>query len=341
MKRKKKKSRPRAVESFNIFKAEAFKHYIKEMEERTQEFAKRNPNLSDVKFYLFQTIRNRDLLRDMIFNLAYFYDTNYTGNKDFIHIPDISAILDNLLKHPIMLATRKDEYNTEEILGVCTVKLESSTNISSNPIFPTKNENVLIISNILTKLNAVDKNNNPIKGIGKELFKAAIKGAYEINKTNKLRLICEVDCRNMQSYSAVSKAVTTLKDEGLNINLAVDGYYEIIDNTGELTEAPTFILEIGLDNNSSRIISEEKHEFNYLDCKATELFSDLNNVIESNTKEVSEFVNIKDGKVVIYHELEAFNALNVEFNIGNTAEGNERVPQIQSLQYQTAQNDIK
>ena len=44
MKRKKKKSRPRAVESFNIFKAEAFKHYIKEMEERTQEFAKRNPN---------------------------------------------------------------------------------------------------------------------------------------------------------------------------------------------------------------------------------------------------------------------------------------------------------
>lgn len=339
MKRKKKKTRPRAVESFNLFKAEAFKHYIKEMEERTQEFTKNNPNLSDVKFYLFQTIRNRDLLRDMIFNLTYFYDTNYTGNKDFIHIPDISTILDNLLKHPIMLATRKDENNTEEILGVCTVKLESSTNISSNPFFPTKNENVLIISNILTKIDAVDRNNNKIRGIGKELFKAAIKAAYELNKTNKLRLICEVDCRNMQSYNAVSKAVTTLKAEGLKLDLAVDGYYEIIDNTGELTEAPTFILEIGL--NSNRIISDERHEFNYLDCKATELFSDLNSVIESNTKELSEFVNIKDEKVVIYHELEAFNALNVEFNIGNTAEGNERVPQIQNLQYQTAQNDIK
>ena len=339
MKRKKKKPRPRVIESFNLFKAEAFKHYIKEMEERTQEFTKNNPNLSDVKFYLFQTIRNRDLLRDMIFNLTYFYDTNYTGNKDFIHIPDISTILDNLLKHPIMLATRKDENNTEEILGVCTVKLESSTNISSNPFFPTKNENVLIISNILTKIDAVDRNNNKIRGIGKELFKAAIKAAYELNKTNKLRLICEVDCRNMQSYNAVSKAVTTLKAEGLKLDLAVDGYYEIIDNTGELTEAPTFILEIGL--NSNRIISDERHEFNYLDCKATELFSDLNSVIESNTKELSEFVNIKDEKVVIYHELEAFNALNVEFNIGNTAEGNERVPQIQNLQYQTAQNDIK
>lgn len=339
MKRKKKKPRPRTEYDFNLFKAIAFKHYIKEMEERTQKFNKNNPNLSDVKFYLFQTIKNKDLLRDMIFNLTYFYDTNYTGNKDFIHIPDISTILENLLKHPIMLATRKDEYGTEEILGVCTVKLENSTTISSNPFFPTENEKILIISNILTKLDAVDKNNNPIKGIGKELFKSAIKAAYEINKNNKLRLICEVDCRNMQSYSAVSKAVTTLKDEGLDINLSVDGYYEIIDNAGELTEAPTFILEIGLDSN--KIVSNEKHEFNYLDCKTTELFSDLNNVIENNTKELKEFVNIKDEKVVIYHELEAFNALNVEFNIGNTAEGNERVPQIQNLQYQTAQNDIK
>lgn len=340
MKRKKKKPRPpRAYESFNLFKAIAFRNYIKEMEERTHEFTKNNPNLSDVRFYLFQSIRNRDILRDMIFNLTYFYDTNYTGNKDFIHIPDISAILDNLLKHPIMLATRKDEYGTEEILGVCTVKIESSTNFSSNPIFPTKNENVLIISNILTKSCAVDKYNNKIKGIGKELFKSAIRGAYEINKTNKLRLICEVDCRNTQSYNAVSNAVSTLKNEGLNINIAVGGYYEIIDNTGELTEAPTFVLEIGLDNN--KIISEDKHKFNYLDCKSTELFSDLNNVIENNTKELSEFVNIKDGKVVIYHELEAFNALNVEFNIGNTADGNERIPQIQNLQYQTAPNDLK
>lgn len=45
--------------------------------------------------------------------------------------------------------------------------------------------------------------------------------------------------------------------------------------------------------------------------------------------------------LILFIELEAFNALNVEFNIGNTADGNERVPQIQSLQYQTAQNDIK
>lgn len=337
--KRKKKSKPRTLEKFNLFKVEAFKYYIKEMEERTQKFVKNNPNLSDVKFYLFQTIKNKDLLRDMIFNLAYFYDTNYTGNKDFIHIPDISTILENILKHPIMLATRKDEYGMEEILGVATVRLENSISISSNPFFPTENENVLIISNILTKLDAIDKEGNKIRGIGKELFKAAIKAAYELNKTNKIRLICEVDCRNMQSYSAVSKAVTTLQKEDLKLDLSIAGYYEIIDNFGELTEAPTFVLEIGLDNN--KIISNETHEFNYLDCRTTELFSDLNTVIENNTKELREFVNIKDGKVVIYHELEAFNALNVNFNIGNTAKGNERVPTINNLQYETAHNDFK
>lgn len=76
-----------------------FKNYIEEMEEKTGEFIKRNPSLMDTKFYLFQTIQNKDLVRDMIFNLAYFYDVNYTGNKDFIHIPNISNILDLSLIH--------------------------------------------------------------------------------------------------------------------------------------------------------------------------------------------------------------------------------------------------
>ena len=80
-------------------KQNVFKSYIKEMEDKTEEFIKKNPEHSDTKFYLFQTIQNKDLVRDMIFNLAYFYDANYIGNKDFIHIPNISNILDNILKY--------------------------------------------------------------------------------------------------------------------------------------------------------------------------------------------------------------------------------------------------
>lgn len=317
-------------------KQNIFKTYIEEMEEKTEEFIKKNPEHLDTKFYLFQTIQNKDLVRDMIFNLTYFYDMNYTGNKDFIHIPNISNILENILKYPIMIATQKDEYGSEDILGATTVKIENNKSISDNPYFPTSNETVLTISAVLTKSNAVNSNNKRIKGIGKELIKSSIRAAYNVNKKNKVRLICEVDCRNMHSFNAVVNAIKELQNENLNVNVAVSGYYEILNSQGELEEAPTFILEMDLGEN--KLISNNKIEFNYLDCKSTELFSDLNNVLEKNTNELKEFVNKKDDKTIIYHSLEPFNALNVSINVGNTANGNERVPSIKELEY--VQNDL-
>ena len=325
------------VSSEDVVKNKIFKNYIIEMEEKTKEFAIKNPNLMDKKFHLFQT--NKNSLRDMIFNLAYFYDTNYTGNKDFIHIPNINDILNNIKKYPIMLCTQKDKDGMDDILGVSTVKFENNDSISNNPYFPTVNETILTITGILTKLNSVDKNNNKIRGIGKELFKSSIRAAYRINKENKVRLICEIDCRNVQSFSAVTKAVKELQEENIGVSISVDGYYEILDASGNLTEAPTFILEIELNGKDCNMFNEPK-VFNYLNCKRTELFSDLNNVIENNTKELKEYVNVKGDKIVIYHELEKFNALNVTLNIGNTAEGNERVPSIRSLQYENAPKDL-
>lgn len=313
-----------------------FKNYIKEMEEKTGEFIKKNPTMLDTKFYLFQTIQNKDLVRDMIFNLAYFYDVNYTGNKDFIHIPNISNILDNILKHPIMLATQKDEYGAEDILGVTTVKIENNESISNNPYFPTSGETVLTITGVLTKMNAVNKNNNRIRGVGKELIKSSIMAAYNVNKQSKIRLICEVDCRNLHSFNAVVNSIKELQAENINVNVAISGYYEILNSYGDLQEAPTFVLEMYFDDN--KIIENRNIEFNYLSCKSTELFSDLNNVIEENTKELKQYVNRKDDKTIIYHSLEPINALNVSINAGNTADGNERVPSIKELEY--VQNDL-
>ena len=140
----------------------------------------------------------------------------------------------------------------------------------------------------------------------------------------------------MHSFNAVVNAIKELQNENLNVNVAVSGYYEILNSQGELEEAPTFILEMDLGEN--KLISNNKIEFNYLDCKSTELFSDLNNVLEKNTNELKEFVNKKDDKTIIYHSLEPFNALNVSINVGNTANGNERVPSIKELEY--VQNDL-
>lgn len=331
--KKKKKGKPRSNEKVDeVAKQKIFKTYIKEMEEKTEKF--KNLNQSSVDFKLFQTIRNKDLVRDSIFNLAYFYDLNFTGNKDFMHIPNISNILNNILRYPIMLAVQKDKYGNDEILGTTTVKIENNKEFSDNPYFPTKNEDVLSITGILTKSNAVDKDGNKIKGLGKELFKSAIKGAYNINKEKNVRLICEVDCRNENSLYSVSKAVKELQEENLNLEMYLTGYYEIYNFNKNLTEAPTFILEIDLNNKKQ--LNKDNIIFDYKHCHSTNLYMDLSKVIFDNTKENKRYLNIINGNRVVYHNIKPINALGIRLDVGTTADGNGRVPVLNTIQLEPA-----
>lgn len=329
-KKKKSKSRTKNSSDVEVAKQKIFSYYIKEMEERTEKFILNNPDAKGTKFYLFQTIRNKDEVRDMIFNLAYFYDKNFVGNKDFMHIPNISNILDNVLRYPILLASKKDKHGHEDILGATTVKMERNFNLSDNPYFPTVNENVLTITGILAKMNSQDEEEVRVRGVGKELFKSAIKAAVEINKKEPVRLIFEVDCRNKNSLSAGCKAIEDLQKEGLNINMFISGYYEIKNKDKSLTEAPTFILEIDL--SGSKTLSKSKTEFVYENCRQDSLFKDLSNVIKENTNEIKSFIHPKDNKTIKYHQIKPINALAVSLDVGMTAEGNERVPVLKALQ---------
>ncbi len=327
--KKKKKARPRSnfKQDGEVAKQKIFKYYIKEMEEKTEKV--NSQNSLETNFHLFQTIRNKEAVRDTIFNLTYFYDNNFTGNKDFMHIPNISNVLNNILHYPIMLVTKKDEHGNDEILGTTTVKFENNTSITDNPYFPTKGEDVLSITGVLTKINAVDKNGNKIRGLGRELFKSAIKGAYELNKDKKVRLICEVDCRNTNSLYSVCKAVKELQDENINLQMFLAGYYEIKNKEKNLLEAPTFVLEIDL--NGDKKINNNNLNFDYQNCKSTNLFSSLSNVISKNTNENKKFVNIVGEKKITYHSVDPINALNIKLDIGTTADGNNREP-VLSLQ---------
>lgn len=329
--KKKKKARPRSNDQEReVVKQTIFKYYIKEMEEKTQKVNKESS--LDTNFHLFQTIRDKDVIRDTIFNLTYFYDNNFTGNKDFMHIPNISNVLDNVLHYPIMLVSRKDEYGKDEILGTTTVKYENNDTITDNPYFPTKGEDVLSITGVLTKMNAIDKNGNKIKGLGRELFKSAIKGAYNINKNNKIRLICEVDCRNTNSLYSVCKAVKELQNEENNIQVFLTGYYEIKNKEKNLLEAPTFVLEIDLEGNKN--LNNENLNLDYQNLESTNLFTNLSKVISENTKETKKVVNMISNKKIVYHSLEPINALNINLDVGTTADGNNREP-ILSLQLES------
>lgn len=331
--KKQKKVKPRPGEQIDeAAKQKIFKTYIKEMEEKTEKFSKTNE--SSINFHLFQTIRNKDLVRDSIFNLTNFYDYNFTGNKDFMHIPNISNILDNILRYPIMLSTQKDMYGNDEILGTTTIKIEKNKNISDNPYFPTVNEEILSITGILTKANAIDINGNKIKGLGRELFKSAIKGAYNINKERSVRLICEIDCRNKNSLYSIEKAVRELQEEGLNLQLLLTGYYEIYNFNGTLLEAPTFMLEIDLNNKKE--LNNNIFNFDYTNCQSTNLYSSLSEVICANTKESKKYINIHEDKRVVYHNIAPINALGITLDVGTTADGNERIPVLSTVQLEPA-----
>lgn len=328
--KKKKKPRPRKPIYFigNRLQEKVFDYFVEEMEEKTEEFNfKSNQNIT---FSLLQDLPEKNKIIDRIFNLAYFYDANFTGNKDFMHIPTINQVTQNVTQYPIMLATRKDEFGGEEILGAITIKIENNSSITNNPYFPTKNEYVLSITGVLAKQNILDKNGNRIKGIGKELYKTAIKAAYELNKEENIRLVCEIDCRNTNSLNSISKAVTELQEENVPVKLFIPGYYEIYNKTKQLVEAPTFMLEVDLEGEKN--INDTQTKFSYLKCSTTELFSDLVQVIKSQTKERKKYINIQSKNLVIYHSIKPINALTVQIEAGNTAEGNNRIPAARVLE---------
>lgn len=216
--------------------------------------------------------------------------------------------------------------------------MENNSSIAYNPYFPTKNENILSITGVLTKYDVKDKNGNKIKGIGKELYKSAIKAAYELNKEETIRLICEIDCRNVNSLKSISNAVRELQIENIPVRLYISGYYEIYNKGKKLKEAPTFILEIDL--NGEKNIAQIETKFSYLQRKSANLFSDLVQEIQKKTKEEKKYITIRKKDFVIYHSIKPIDALNVELEVGNTADGNNRIPISKTLQMEYATSKV-
>lgn len=315
------KDGPQQIGTPNYLQNMMFRYYKKEIEVETKEFTRKNPDLAKVNLNILQALENSVEIGSQIFHITDFYNRNYTGNKDFIHIPTLSNTFENAMKYPIIFATKKNTMDNNDLLGVTTIKFENNQKMTDNPYFPTVGENVLSITGILTKSNTDPQTR--IRGIGKLLFKAAIRGAYYIRKKTKIRLICEADCRNQNSIKAVVNAVKELQEEAIPVQLAIKGYYEIINVKNQLKEAPTFVLEVDL--TGKKQIDDQSTIFSYSDCEGPNLLKNLSNIIRNNTKELKRFVTIQKD-IIIYHEIKPINALNVKIEIGNSAEGNNRIP---------------
>jgi hypothetical protein len=321
--KKQEKAKPRSSRLEEAsFKKKVFKNYAIEMEEKTEEYNKSHN--SNVNFYLAQHIANRSDLINKVLELSYFYDKNFVGNKDFMHIPSFSQVASNLIHYPILVASKNELDGSSDLLGVTTIKFENNESYSDNPYFPSKGENVLSITGVLTRNN--EASNLPrIRGIGKELYKSAIRSAIKLNQEKRIRLICEIDCRNEKSLSAITKAVKDLQNEGHDICSFITGYYEIYNKQKQLIEAPTFILEVNLNCNK---YENTYAEFSFLNCKKQRLNYDLLKEIKEEVNIERRYLNVDGQNHVLYNKVEPINIQNVVIVAGNSADGNERVPRL-------------
>lgn len=317
-KSKKEKGKPRLamLREEAILKGKVFNKYYEEMEEKSEKYNKSHQ--SKINFYLAQSCNKRDYINQVL-NITYFYDANFTGNKDFMRIPDVATVATNFVRYPIMLASKEKQDGNSEIVGATTMKYQRNEELSDNPYFPTKDENVLMITGVLARDNELVQEPDKVYGIGKELYKSAIKGAFELNKKEKLRLVCEIDCRNINSLNSIKKAIKELNSEGTKVDAFLRGYYEIVNNYKRIIEAPTFIIEFEL---NGKKIESNQTTFSYIDCRAKRIYPDLSRIIKNSTKERLQFITIENSNIVIYHEVEKLAVQDIELDIGKSAEGN-------------------
>lgn len=233
-----------------------------------------NPNSSIV----YEVLTKSSLSKDPeIYNKIYeFYNHNWLGNVEFMHIPDIELIMKNSLMYPIVIA--KDA-NNDEIIGIATIKYDENNNGTKDPYYPVDDAKYLSITGILVRMNS------PHRGIGKKIYEIAIKGAYQYNKIYpNTKITCIIDCRNRHSYYAISKALRNIDrenylGEGYTLPANLEGFYELRDENGELEEAPTFILAVDLAKEKRENVSITEKMFDFHGREDEALYDSLKDEI--------------------------------------------------------------
>lgn len=137
-----------------------------------------------------------------MYKIADFYNSNWLGNKDFMHIPNCEQVLENCKRYPIIIAR---EEGKKEILGISAIKYDENDENTMDPYFPEEDAKYFSITGILVKKETSHR------GMGKKIYEIALRGAHEYNKTYPgTRIMCVIDCRNNHSLRALATAVENI-----------------------------------------------------------------------------------------------------------------------------------
>ena len=295
-------------------------------EDLNKEIIAQNPN-SKLRFEVlqFSDIANNS---DIVYKITEFYNQNWTGNKDFMHIPNFEQVLDNCLNFPVIIAR---EEGKNDILAMSTIKYDENSDENTNPYFPEANSKYFSMTGVLVK------HNSPYKGLGKRIYEIGIRSLYEYNKKHPdSKIMWEIDCRNIHSMSALAAAARSISDKELygkdkELPLNMSGYYLLKDENGNIIEAPTFIFVTDLNEQEKTKYSSANLEYQNTEMSQRDLFCALVGEIEKKCSVfgISESQNGMDGNSIVqYYPLKErinINSLSVEPN--NTADNNNREPQ--------------
>lgn len=304
---------------------------LKELQKVCNEVTK-EAEMTENHKVVYEVLQFSELARrwDSVYNITDFYNYNWLGNVDFMHIPDFKQVIRNCKEYPIIIAKEK---GTNELLGISTIKYDENTDQSIDPYFPEEDAKYFSITGILAK------KDTPHRGIGKKIYEIAIRGAYAYEQIYPgTKMMCVIDCRNRQSLKALTSVVNSIRTnnyfgKGKELPITVCGYYELRDKeNNELLEAPTLVVDIDLEPKN---ICEQKNndllEYNSNDGET--LFNSLLGTLKNqfNKYGISEPVIEEDvgcGMVYYYSlkERERCQVTGIEIVSNGTEEGNDRKP---------------
>ena len=256
---------------------------------------------------------------NLVKDISDFYNENWLGNTDYIHIPDAKKVLENYLKYPIIIAYKKNIDNEIEILGVSTLKYFQNTDHYTNPYYPIPNARFFEVTGILTKQNSKEKN------IGKKIYEIIIEALQNYQSIMpEFDVIFVADCRNYMSINGARGGARYIRQIGKNAYAKIIGFYTV-KSSGTLIEAPTFIAKFSFD----KYLSTEKMEFSYE--VVDDLFESMLEKIRANLNNFhinDAIYNLDDGLEVAFYKLDndSINLDDITILPNGTEKGNDRVP---------------
>ena len=291
-----------------------------------------NERLSKMCNYRYEVLQLSDITGEVL-NVAYsiskFYNNNYCGNEDYMHIPNFKQTVENIIKYPIIVAREND---SDDILGISILKYFDSNEVI-DPYFPVRNSRYFSVTGILTNASNREKG---YYGVGKKIYEICLDAVCKYKEVidNDIRLMCVIDCRNNNSIDALRVATEKLnkKYNSKKMETSIVGYYEVESlYSGLLVEAPTFVIEMKMNN--------------FVNDKCSQILLKYDNNVSSKEdsyfkmKDLIDKLFVSDGDVsirnvdeecglVIYHSLLSNNYVleNIKIDANGTELGNNRKP---------------